>query len=331
MNDKILITGAAGFIGLHLTRRLLDDGYQVHMVDNFARAVKDADLEQTLQHPAATFSSVDCLDAGQVGQLPTDFDYIFHLAAIIGVEHVVNRPFEVVVNNTNLLANLIDHARCQSKLKRFLFASTSEVYAGTLENFELPVPTPEQTPLSLSDVARPRTSYMLSKIAGEAMCHYSGLPFTIFRPHNVYGPRMGSAHVVPGQLRKAWEAADGDSIAVPSVDQTRCFCYIDDAVEMLVRMMTRSECENETLNLGTQEPEVTIRELAETCHRAVGRDVSLKPEPAPPGSPNRRAPDMSLTFKATGYRSEVSLDDGVTRTWQWYRTNVFEGAGVTAI
>ncbi|ANB03189.1 NAD(P)-dependent oxidoreductase [Ectothiorhodospira sp. BSL-9] len=330
MSEKVLLTGGAGFMGLHLANRLLAEGFEVHLVDNFSRAVRDADLERVLAHPAVSFTSLDCLDREAVAGLPTDFDYIFHLAAIIGVVHVMERPYHVLLDNMNMLGNLIELARRQTGLKRFLFPSTSEVYAGTLEYFDLPIPTPEDTPLAITELSRPRTSYMLSKIAGEVLCHASGVPYTIFRPHNVYGPRMGSVHVVPGQLRKAWDAGDGDEVPVPSVDQTRCFCYVDDALEMLLRMMRLPECEGETLNLGTQDPEVTIREVARTCHEVVGRQVVIRAEPPPPGSPERRGPDMSKTIALTGYTSQVSLREGIEKTFAWYREHVFESGGVTA-
>ena len=330
MTEKVLITGGAGFMGLHLARRLLDEGYAVHLVDNFARGVRDADLEQLLQQPGVSFTSMDCLDRDAVASLPTDFDYILQLAAIIGVVHVMQRPYRVLVDNLMLMDNLIEHARRQQHLKRFLYPSTSEVYAGTLESFDLAIPTPESTALAVTELSRPRTSYMLSKISGECLCHYADIPFTIFRPHNVYGPRMGLVHVVPGQLHKAWLAKDGDEVPVPSVDQTRCFCYVDDALEQLLRMMTLPQCLGETLNLGTQEPEITIREVAETCHRAVGRKVVIRPEPAPPGSPDRRGPDMSRTSALTGYTSKVSLEEGVQKTYAWYHENVFSSGGVSA-
>jgi nucleoside-diphosphate-sugar epimerase len=330
VTKKILITGGAGFIGLHLARRLLDEGCHVHLADNFARAVRDPALAEILACSGVSLSDIDCMDPEAVAGLPTNFDAIFHLAAIIGVVHVMERPYSVVVNNIVLLNNLIEHARRQKSLSRFLFASTSEVYAGTLEQFSLLIPTPESVPLALPDLARPRTSYMLSKITGEAVVHYSGLPYTIFRPHNVYGPRMGSIHVVPGQLKKAHDAKDGDVVPVPSCDQTRAFCYIDDAVEMLVRMMDLDECLGQVLNLGTESPEISIRDVARLCHATVGRDVSILAEPSPPGSPERRAPDMALTRKLTDYESRVSLEEGIAKTYAWYRHNVFDGHGVGA-
>lgn len=327
---KVLITGGAGFIGLHLARRLVDEGCAVLLVDNFARAVRDDDLQQVLEHPAVQFADVDCLDAEAVATLPTDCEYIVHLAAIIGVTHVMQRPYRVVVDNLRLLDHLIAHAGRQAALQRLMFASTSEVTAGTLENFGLQVPTPETVPLSLTELHRPRTSYMLSKMSGEALCHYSGLPFTIFRPHNVYGPRMGSVHVIPEQLRKAHEAVDGATIDVPSADQTRSFCYVDDATEMLFRMMTSADCEGATLNLGTESPQVRIRDVVRRCWETVGRSITMREVEPTPGSPARRAPDMSRSRQLIGYDSRVSLEEGVSLTYDWYRRNVFASGGLTA-
>ena len=123
---------------------------------------------------------------------------------------------------------------------------------------------------------------MLSKIYGEALCQFSDLPFTIFRPHNIYGPRMGMSHVIPQQLEKAYYAHDGSNLDVPSTEQTRCFCYIDDAVEMLKRMMCSEKCLGETLNLGQQQPEAKIRDVVEICWSNFEKDlrlVSVAPTP----------------------------------------------------
>lgn len=327
---KVLITGGAGFISFHLAKRLLELGYSVCLVDNYARGVKDFELESVLQLPNASFYELDCLDEKAIEILPSDFSYIFHMAAIIGVQHVEERPDKVVTENLRLLENILDVAERQKNLERFLFASTSEVYAGTLENFQLPIPTPESTALALTKLSRSRTSYMLSKISGEALCQYRSVPTTIFRPHNIYGPRMGTAHVVPGQLKKAYENPVGSKIPVPSAGQTRTFCYIDDAVEMLVRMMESQSCESETLNLGNQELEVTIEELVKVCHKVVGKKQTVLPQASVPGSPQRRCPDMSRTISLIDYSPMVPLEEGVRRTYDWYFRNVFEGNGVTA-
>ena len=330
MNKKVLITGGAGFIGLHLANRLLDEGWQVHLVDNFARAVNDTELRETLIRKQSDFSNVNLNDVKDVESLDTDFDIIFHLAAIVGVRHVLDRPYEVLYENIHMLGNMIDLAKRQRNLSRFFFASTSEVYAGSLEYFYLPIPTPESTPLTINNLSHPRTSYMLSKIFGEALCQQAGIPFTLFRPHNIYGPRMGMSHVIPEQLKKAFESKDNDSVEVFSADHTRCFCYIDDSIEMLWRMMNYNNCENQTLNLGTQSPEITMRKLAETCHIATGKNLRINEKVASSGSPVRRSPDMSKTIELIDFESKVDLHDGIVQTYDWYRKNIFEGEVITA-
>lgn len=324
MTGKILITGGAGFIGLHLARRLADEGYQVDLLDNFARAVDDKEFKDTLALNKVQFFNVDLLSLDQITCLATNYDVIFHLAAIIGVKHVMDNPYDVLYKNISMLGNMIDFARSQKQLSRFLFASTSEVYAGTLKHFDLPIPTPEETPLAVTDLSYARTSYMLSKIYGEALCHQSDLPFTVFRPHNVYGPRMGMAHVIPEQLRNAHKAKKGDSIDVFSVNHTRCFCYIDDAVEMLLRIMNNIGCEGRTLNLGTQNPELKIKEIVQKCFSVVGKELTINEKPETLGSPSRRVPDMTKTSLLLGYESRVSLHDGIKKTYEWYKKNVFD-------
>ena len=330
MIEKVLITGGAGFIGLHLANRLLDEGYQVHIVDNFARAVDDIELKTTLDRELASFDNVDLLDVDCVKQLDVDYNFIFHLAAIIGVTHVMEKPYSVLYDNISMLGNMINLARRQNNISRFFFASTSEIYAGTLKYFNLPIPTPEDTPLTTTDLTHPRTSYMLSKIYGEALCQQSGVPFTLFRPHNIYGPRMGMAHVIPEQLRKAYDAKNGDSVAVFSVNHTRCFCYIDDAIEMLCKMMESSKCEGEVLNLGTQNPEISMKEVAKVCFLAAGKKLKIDIKPDSPGSPTRRGPDMSKTINLINFESQVNFVNGVGRTYDWYRKNIFEGKVDTA-
>ena len=330
MNGRVLITGGAGFIGMHLAKRLLAADYSVTLVDNHLRGIRDQEFEGLISAPEVNFSEVDLLNLDSVRALGSSFCAIFHLAAIVGVSHVAKRPYEVLVQNTRMLDNVLTLARDQKEFARFLFASTSEVYAGTLQYFGMPIPTPENTPLTTSALNEPRTSYMISKIMGEAMCQQSGLPFTIFRPHNIYGPRMGMAHVIPEQLRKAWESIPEDTVPVYSVDHRRTFCFIDDAVEMLKRMLEIDSVEGKVLNVGVSSPEVTIGQLARICFQVVGKRLEIKPLVPTTGSPVRRSPDMSTMTRLINYESQVSLKDGVERTWAWYRKNIFEGGGSTA-
>ena len=331
-DKKVLITGGAGFIGTHLARYLIahNNTCQVDLVDNFARGVNDDAIQRMAQKPNVHLHTLNILEPEALTDLDTDYDYVYHLAAIIGVANVLERPYEVLRNNVVMLLNMLDWASRQTDLQRLVFASTSEVYAGTLRHFALPLPTPEVTPLALTDLGHPRTSYMLSKIYGEALCHQSGLPFTIFRPHNIYGPRMGLAHVIPELLQKAHRASDGDEFEVFSVDHRRAFCFIGDAVEMIVRASEAPDGAGQTLNLGNQDAEVSIGELVQVILDTVGKRLRMSPQPATPGSPARRCPDMTQTQALTGVRAQVSLHEGVKQTYQWYRDNVFDQHNISA-
>jgi len=323
--SKVLLTGGAGFIGSHLGRRLAGVGYELDLVDDFSRGSNDDVITSLERSGSVRLLERDLRQPGSLDDLADDYDHIVHLAAIVGVTNVVGRPYAVLRDNVSMTEQALALARRQRALQRFLFASTSEVYAGTLEKFGLSVPTPEQTPLALPDLDRPRTTYMLSKLYGEAMCHNAGVPFTIVRPHNVYGPRMGLAHVIPELLQRAHVAADG-RLEVFSVEHRRTFCYVDDAVEMIVRALESPRCDGETLNVGTQAPEVAIGDLAALIVDVVGRELEIVPRPATPGSPERRCPDMRKTAELTGYASRVGLEDGVRRTYEAYRALVFEPA-----
>ncbi len=320
-----LITGGAGFIGLHLARRLLRNGWRVDLLDDFSRGARDSDLLATMRNDGLTLREGDLRNPAFVESLPRSYTEIFHFAAILGVSNVIERPFQVLEINVALTVAAITIARRQTGLRRLIFASTSEVYAGALEHFTLPIPTPETAPLALASLNRPRSSYMLSKIYGEALCLHAGLPVTIIRPHNVYGPRMGLAHVIPELLERGHRAPDGGLLEVFSVDHTRTFCFIDDAVEMIVRLAAAEAARGRVVNVGTQAPEISIGRLAEVIVAALGKQLALVPRPATQGSPVRRAPDMSLCAELTGYRSRIGIEEGVAQTWAWYRDRIAPG------
>jgi UDP-glucose 4-epimerase len=328
--SRVLITGGAGFIGGHLCKCFLDRGDEVVVVDDLSRGVVDEDFRNLLARPRVEFVQANLLDRAALNVVGGDFDLIFHFAAIIGVANVLKRPYQVLIDNVAMHAETLRFARQQSHLQRFVFASTSEVYAGTLKYFDLPLPTPESTPLAVTDLSHPRTSYMLSKIYGEGMCHQSGVPFTIIRPHNVYGPRMGMAHVIPELLKKGYEALPGSRIEVASVNHRRTFCYIDDAIELIRRGAEADSCRNEVINVGNEDEETSIGDLARALFGALDKGLQIDSGPVSHGSPSNRRPDMSKALAKTGYRARVSLTEGIQRTLQWYRTQVFENRQATA-
>jgi UDP-glucose 4-epimerase len=322
--QKILITGGAGFIGYHLASRLAGAGHQVVIMDNFSRGVSDPFLRQ-LSERGVRLETVDLIDEMFPVKIDDDFDYIYHLAAIIGVANVLERPFEVLRDNTRMLLNMIELARCQRNLKRFMFPSTSEVYAGTLYYFDLPIPTPEATPLAITALEHPRTSYMLSKIYGEALCHHAGIPFTIIRPHNVYGPRMGMSHVIPELLGKAYRASDGGELEIFSRAHMRTFCYVDDAIDLMIALMESEAGANGTFNIGSSADEISIGDIGKLIIECIGKNLTLAACDDTPGSPTRRCPDMTKTLEVTSKKDFVPLSEGVRRCFEWYERNIFAG------
>jgi len=331
VNRPILITGGAGFIGFALARKLLDSGYSVDLVDNFFRGVRDRHLIELETDNRLRCLNVDLMNDDSVVALENDYHAVFHLAAIIGVHHVRERPYEVLIHNVRMLANVIALVRNQKRCSRLLFASTSEVYAGTLKHGILQIPTVENSPLVVSALSEPRSTYMLSKIYGEMMCQQSGVPFTIFRPHNIYGPRMGMAHVIPEQLRRISNAAVGDRIEVQSPNHRRAFCFIDDAIEMLKRMLETESCEGATLNLGAQGEEIRMSHLVRICSQIVGKEPRIEDGATSNDSPTRRCPDMTETKDMINFEARVDLDTGLRETWDWYRENIFSNSTESAV
>ena len=327
---KILITGGVGFVGGHLAVNLGQEGHTVDILDNFQRGVKDAFIEEAMSKHGVKIISADLLDVGTLGSMCDDYTHIYHLAAIIGVAHVMRDPYQVLTDNVRMTENVILLARRQKALKRLLFSSTSEVYAGTLLYMEMPIPTPEGTPIALTSLDHPRTSYMLSKLYGEAMCINSGLPITIVRLHNVYGPRMGMSHVIPELLWKSWRSKDGDSLDLYNTDHKRTFCYIDDAVRMMRSVTELENGEGKTVNIGNEYPEITIGDLAKVVMEIVGRDLIILPQTGTMGSPSRRCPSVSVLRALTGMQGQYTLKQGVSLTYSWYLETVFQGTGKTA-
>ena len=321
---KALITGGAGFIGYHLTKNLLQQGYHVVLVDNFSRGVEDYSLKKLVENAEVEVCSVDLMDKEKMNDIGRDYDYIYHLAAIIGVQNVLNNSYDVLKKNVELVINMIEFAEKQKNLRRFVFASTSEIYAGTLQYFHMDIPTPEATPLAVTSLEHPRTSYMLSKIYGEALLRQSRIPFTIVRPHNFYGPRMGMSHVIPELLKKAYFMESGGSLEVFSVEHQRTFCYIDDAVEMIRLLAECDQSLNEAYNVGNEAPEIRIGQLADIILRTVQKPLEITPLPASPGSPARRCPSMKKTWDCIKCRGKITLEDGVQKTYEWYRDHIFD-------
>ena len=311
---RFLVTGGTGFIGSALVRRLIRDGHLVRVLDDASRgrAARLEDLradveivEGDVRHPAA------------VDEACRDVDAICHLAAINGTAFVYSRPERVLDVGLRGMLNVLDAARRRS-VGRILLVSSSEVYQTPPR-----VPTDEAVPMVIPDPHNPRYSYAGSKIASEMLLlHQPSSSFeraVIVRPHNVYGPDMGWEHVIPELTLQAAALAREAGVLRISVqgtgDETRAFCYIDDAVDGIVLALERGD-HRSIYNVGT-DAETRIADLARAIGAHFGRTVEIVPGEPASGATPRRCPDISR-LRRLGYAPAVTLAAGLARTIPWY-------------
>ena len=318
---KHLVTGGSGFIGAALVKQLLAAGEQVRVLDDNSRG-----HPRRLAEVAAKIEMMegDVRDAERVRCATEGCETIWHLAFINGTRFFYERPDDVLEVGIKGTLNAID-AALANKVKRFVFASTSETY-----NQPTHVPTGERERLIIPDVTNPRFSYGGGKLAGELLTlHYAGrrgLDSVIVRPHNIYGADMGFAHVVPEIVAKLFDLTDGrkDTIVKLPIQgdgkETRAFCHINDAASGFY-LAGQHGSSGEIYHLGRQE-EISIRALVELIGKLLNIDIQVALGPRLPGSTPRRCPDVSK-LSTLGYRSAVSLETGLRETvgwyWDWYR------------
>lgn len=319
MSKKVLITGAAGFIGFALAKRLFHEtDYELLLVDNFDRAPKSNDFVELISAERVRFFDRDLRAETSLDDIP-EVEFILHCAAVVGVENVEKRAIHVL--EVNILSSfwIARFAnRCQT-LERLVFASTSEVYAGTLNYFGMTVPTPEETPITLSNLKEPRSTYSLSKIVGESIfsmgAAIQSMPCIAVRYHNIYGPRMGYQHVIPQLFCKLHQL---DEVVVSSPTHSRAFCFISDAIDMTLSLMAQGK-NGEVYNVGNPTEEIAIFELAKLMRSIVNPQAYLAIGQDNPGSPTRRCPNIGKSEQLIGRPKFVSLAAGLAKTWDWYR------------
>ncbi len=316
---KVLITGGAGFIGSHLTDALLARGDEVTILD----VASDQKVRHHLGNPRFRYVRDSVLNSGILEGLIPWCDLVYHFAAVVGVEHYVADPYQVLnvnVNGTQTVLSVAFKSR-----KKVIFSSTSEVYGRSLKS-----PFSEDGERVLGSTRIDRWCYSTSKAVGEHFCfayHRLGLPVILLRYFNIYGPRldqMDMGRVITiflGQLMRGAPVT-----VIGSGEQTRCFTYVDDAIRSTVAAGVTDEAVGRVINVGSNE-EVTIRELAELMIRLSGSTSTLKfvteksvYGPSYEDIP-RRVPDVRLMEELLHERAEISLKEGLRRTLDWYRNS----------
>ena len=307
---RILVTGGAGFIGSHLCDRLIADGHHVTCLDNFFTGRKE-NIEHLLELRAFELLRTDVTEP-----LFLEVDQIYNLACPASPIHYQYNPVKTVKSNVMGAINMLVLAKRVGA--RILQASTSEVYGDPTVH-----PQPESYWGNVNPIG-PRSCYDEGKrLAETLMMDYhrqDRLDTRIARIFNTYGTRMqeGDGRVVSNFIVQALR---GQELTIYGTgNQTRSFCYVDDLVEGLVRLMN---CEglHDPVNLGNP-VEFTIRELAEQVTEMVGGATRIAYRPLPQDDPTQRQPDITRAQARLGWEPEVPLSDGLQRTIAYFRERV---------
>jgi nucleoside-diphosphate-sugar epimerase len=310
---RILITGGAGFIGTTLASRLVEDN-ELILLDNLTN---DA-LSQTelAAHPNVSFVSADILDADAVRRAARGVQMIVHMAAIAGVDSVLRSPVRTMRVNLLGTANIVEAANENLRtLERFVDFSTSEVFGRHAYKVE------ETHETSGGSVGEARWTYAVSKLAGEYLSHAYfdefGLPVTVIRPFNIYGPNqvgVGAIH------QFAVRALRGEDLIIHGDgSQIRAWCFIDDIVEALLLILTRDEAVGQAFNIGNPRSVCTTYDLALRLRRMSGSESQLTFRPLHYSDVEVRIPDITKSRELLGWEPRVDLDEGLERTLAWYR------------
>jgi nucleoside-diphosphate-sugar epimerase len=306
---KILVTGGTGFIGSSITRHLVESGYAVRVIDNNSRGRSSrlSDIEKEFE-----FTVGDIRNEALVHASLKNCDSVVHLAYINGTSNFYSQPAEVLDVAVKGMQN-ITSGLMRSKVSELYLASSSEVYQRPSI-----YPTPEFVPLVVPDVFNPRYSYGLGKIVQEFMTIHSTPSLSkkvIFRPHNVYGPDMGTLHVVPELFLKIANSNNHTVMLKGDGSQQRSMCEIQDFVYGFSLLLSKENVP-QIVNIGTTF-ETTILDLALEIASQLGVQKEFLPGETPTGETDRRLPDISK-LQALGYNPTITIKEGLARYSAWF-------------
>ncbi|RNC81638.1 MAG: SDR family oxidoreductase [Phycisphaera sp.] len=306
---RILVTGGAGFLGSHICERLMDDGHDVICVDNFFTSQK-SNVQHLIGKP-----NFELIRHDVTHPLWLEVDEIYNMACPAAPGHYQYNPIKTMKTSVMGAINMLGMAkRCNAKI---LQASTSEIYGDPDVH-----PQPESYRGNVNPIG-PRACYDEGKRAAETLFfdyhRMNNVNIRVVRIFNTYGPRMHpfDGRVVSNFIRQA--LAGEDITIFGDGSQTRSFCYRDDLVEAIIRMMNGSDEFVGPVNIGNQ-GEFTIKELAEHVIELTGSGSKIVYRDLPADDPKQRQPDITLAKKHLDWEPKVPLAEGLKKTIEWFRS-----------
>ncbi len=324
---RCLVTGGAGFIGSHLTERLLELGHEVVVLDNLSTG-RSENLDQVKEHPRLTIRNGSITDPVLLGETTVGVDVIYHLAAAVGVKLVADDPVRTI--ETNIYPTEVLLRSAAAAKQRVFLASTSEVYGKNPKERWT-----EEDDLHFGPTSRPRWAYGCSKAIDEflALAYHRkfGLPVVIGRFFNVVGPRQVGHYgmVIPRFVEQALKG--GPVVVYDDGEQVRCFAHVKEVVNSIIRLVETPAAHGSVYNIGSDSP-VSIRELA---HEIIQRtDPAIQVEYLAYRDAygddfedvRRRVPDVSRLAATIGYTPSMTLGQILDDIIRWKRDQLNRSA-----
>ncbi|MCL4491198.1 MAG: GDP-mannose 4,6-dehydratase [Nitrospirae bacterium] len=311
---RIFITGGAGFIGSTLAGCLVNDN-EIIIYDNFERDSLSG--SPYVSHPNLRKVKGDILDLEKMKKAMSEAHIVVHMAAIAGVDTVIKSPTTTMRVNMLGTYNLMEAARTLSCCERLVTFSTSEVFGTYAYRVS------ESDTVTTGAVGEARWTYAVSKLAGEhlAYAYYKefGMPVTIIRPFNVYGPGQVGEGAIHTFVKRSLMGEDlmihGDG------DQIRSWTYIEDMIDGILLALAREEAIGESFNLGNPRGTATINALAELIVSIIDSPSRIVHVPKPGADVELRMPSIEKARKLLGFEPQIDLRQGIERTVAWYRAS----------
>lgn len=321
MKQRIIVLGAAGFIGFHLSKRLSELNHvDLVLVDNLIRGVEDKEFKKLIEKESVSFKELDLSREISYKDLFRPRDIVINCAALNGTQNFYQIPVEVL-RHSAITSILSGEFVAKNNVSKYIYFGSAESYAGGVNLGIIKVPTPENVPLVIDCPENVRWSYAASKTIGEiatiANQKQLGLNAVILRVHNIYGPRMGDKHVIPDLVYKFSKG----NFEVQGAHESRAFMYVNDLVNVILKFVFDFDSFPDLIfNVGSSR-EINIRDLATMIMNELGFNQHLIEIPSLEGSVLKRVPDTNKLRNLLEFE-ETDLKDGIRNYIDWFKSNI---------